>query len=88
MTSITLGIDISKDKLDAALYQAGQYRLATFTNSRDGHRRLAGWLKKRRAKEAHVCIEATGRYGEGVARYLHARGYPVSLVNPARIVRC
>lgn len=82
---ITLGIDISKDKLDVALYRAEQYAQATFANSRDGHRRLARWLKKRRAKGAHVCIEATGRYGEAVAEYLHGRGYPVSLVNPARI---
>jgi transposase len=85
MTLTTLGIDISKDKLDVALYQAEQYSLATFANNRDGHRRLAKWLKKRGAQKAHVCIEATGRYGENVAQYLHDRGYPVSLVNPARI---
>ena len=85
MSSISLGIDISKAKLDVALYQAEKYLLATFSNNKDGHRRLAKWLKKRRAKNAHVCIESTGRYGEEVALYLHGRGYPVSLVNPARI---
>lgn len=85
MTSKTLGIDISKTKLDVALYQVEQYHQATFSNNRDGYRRLARWLKKRRAKGAHVCIEATGRYGEEVSHYLHGRGYPVSLVNPARI---
>jgi transposase len=85
MSSITLGIDISKAKFDVALYQAEQYQLATFSNNKDGYRRLVKWLKKRRAKGAHVCIESTGRYGEEVALYLHVRGYPVSLVNPARI---
>lgn len=85
MMTIALGIDVSKDKLDVALYQDGQYGLATFTNDRDGHRRLVRWLKKHKAKEAHICIEATGRYGEDVAKYLHGRGYPVSLVNPSRI---
>lgn len=85
MTSTTLGIDISKDKLDVALYQDAGYRTATFANTRDGYRRLAGWLKKRKAKGCPVCIEATGRYGEAVAMYLHEHGYPVSLVNPARI---
>jgi transposase len=85
MSSVTLGIDISKAKLDVALYQSEQYHLATFSNNKDGYRRLAKWLKKRRAKGAHVCIEATGRYGEEVALYMHGRGYPVSLVNPARI---
>jgi transposase len=85
MSFITLGIDISKAKFDVALYQDEQYHLATFSNNKDGYRRLAKWLKKRRAKGAHVCIESTGRYGAEVALYLHGRGYPVSLVNPARI---
>jgi len=85
MTSNTLGIDISKDKLDVALYQDDRYQLATFSNDKDGCRRLAKWLKKHKAKAAHVCIEATGRYGESVAMYLHGRGYSVSVVNPARI---
>jgi transposase len=85
MSSNTLGIDISKAKFDVALYQAEQYQQATFDNNKDGYRRLAKWLKKRRAKDAHVCIESTGRYGEEVALYLHGRGYPVSLVNPARV---
>lgn len=85
MTTITLGIDISKDKLDVALYQADQYRQATFANDKDGFRRLAKWLKKHKAQPAHVCLEATGRYGEAVTFYLHQRGYAVSVVNPARI---
>lgn len=85
MSSTTLGIDISKDKLDVALYQDDSYRTATFANTRDGYRRLSNWLKKRKAKGCPVCIEATGRYGEAVAIYLHEYGYPVSLVNPARI---
>ena len=85
MSSKTLGIDISKDKLDVALYQDGAYRTATFVNKHDGYRRLANWLKKQKAKGYRVCIEATGRYGESVAKYLHGRGYPVSLVNPACI---
>lgn len=85
MSTITLGIDVSKDKLDVALYQDDKYRVGTFSNNKDGFWRLAKWLKKQHGKGAHVCIEATGRYGEGVALYLHNRGYPVSVVNPARI---
>lgn len=85
MTSTTLGIDISKDKLDVALYQDNNYRLATFDNERDGYRRLAKWLKKHKTRDSHICIEATGRYGEAVAMFMHERGYPVSVVNPARI---
>jgi transposase len=32
-------------------------------------------------------LEATGQYGEEVAEFLYQRGYPVSVVNPARIKR-
>jgi transposase len=85
MSFATLGIDISKDTLDVALYQDDSYRLATFTNEKDGYRRLAKWLKKHKARECRVCIEATSRYGETVAMYLYERDYSVSVVNPARI---
>jgi len=70
MFSITLGIDISKDKVDVALYQEDRYRNGTFSNDDDGYRRLSKWLKKQKAKEAAVCIEATGRYGDSIAHYL------------------
>jgi transposase len=85
MSSLTLGIDISKDKFDVALLAAEQYQLGTFDNSKKGYRSLAKWLKKRQAQSAHVCIEASGRYGDGVATFLHEAGYAVSVVNPARI---
>lgn len=85
MFSITLGIDISKDKVDVALYQEDRYRNGTFSNDDDGYRRLSKWLKKQKAKEAAVCIEATGRYGDSIAHYLYERGHRVSVVNPARI---
>lgn len=85
MTTITLGIDISKAKFDVALFEDDQYHLATFENNKQGHRSLFKWLKKRKGQSAHVCIEATGRYGDGVTTFLHERGFAVSVVNPARI---
>ena len=60
MSSATLGIDISKDKFDVALYDNERYQLGTFENNKHGHQSLAKWLKKRQAKSAQVCIEATG----------------------------
>jgi transposase len=33
----------------------------------------------------HACLEATGTYGDALARFLHAHGYTVSVVNPAQI---
>lgn len=85
MSPITLGIDISKDKFDVALLENERYQLGTFDNSKKGHQSLAKWLKKRQAQNAHVCIEATGRYGDAVVTFLNKRGYAVSVVNPARI---
>jgi len=80
-----LGIDVSKDTLDAYLLHDGEPAAAAFPNSKGGWRSLRNWLKKRAKEPTHVCLEATGRYGEGVTAFLHANGYAVSVVNPARI---
>jgi transposase len=80
-----LGMDVSKDKLDVHLLSDEQGFSATFSNHKTGWRSLHHWLKKRRQTLVHICLEATGRYGEGVTTFLHERGYAVSVVNPARI---
>jgi transposase len=85
MSTFTVGIDVSKKKLDVALYDGQGYQVGTFDNSRQGHKKLHSWLKKRAAAGMRVCLEATGRYGEAVAEMMHAQGYAVSVVNPARI---
>ena len=85
MNKTTIGVDISKATFDVALYQAGHYQLGQFANDQAGIKKLFKWLKKRQAVGCHVCIEATGRYGRGLAMCLHEAGYPVSVVNPARI---
>jgi transposase len=80
------GIDVSKDKLDVHLLAEGDPASAVFPNNKAGWRSLVHWLKKRSQVTAiHVCLEATGRYGEGVTAFLHERSYAVSVVNPARI---
>lgn len=80
-----LGIDVSKDKLDVHLLTDAGTDKAEFTNNKQGWRSLRNWLKKRSPAALHVCLEATGRYGEGVTTYLHQQGYALSVVNPARI---
>lgn len=81
-----VGIDIAKDKFDVCLLDSeGQSHQESFTNTKSGINQLHKWLKKRGAKSAQVCLEATGVYGELVAETLHQRGYAVSVVNPARI---
>ena len=85
MTAI-VGIDIAKDRLDVCLLTAeGQGEQDRFANTKSGINKLHRWLKKHDAKTAHVCLEATGIYGDLVAETLHQRGYVVSVVNPARI---
>lgn len=80
-----MGIDVSKEKLDVVLVtEEGQWS-QTFSNQGGGFKKLVEWMKGHGATEAHVCLEATGRYGEGVAEYLLEEGYRVSVVNPARI---
>ena len=82
-----LGIDISKDHFDVALYVNQQYRLARFANEKDGFRKLTKWLKKHKAQRCAACMEATGRYGDALAEYLFERDHPVSVINPAIIKR-
>lgn len=81
-----VGIDIAKDKFDVCLLkETGEVQQATFANSKVGINQLHHWLKKQGAKEAQVCLEATGIYGDLVAETLYNRKYAVSVVNPARI---
>ncbi|MDQ3802464.1 MAG: IS110 family transposase [Acidobacteriota bacterium] len=86
MTLSTLGIDIAKLKFDVALRTTGDKFLhQSFPNTPDGFARLAAWLARRAAGRVHACLEATGTYGEALARYLHDTGHTVSVVNPAAI---
>jgi transposase len=79
-----VGIDVSKATLDVVwLDEQHQTHYVQVKNSRAGYEQLDQWLK-RRAVEA-VCLEATGRYSEGIAAHLAGAGYRVSVVNPARI---
>jgi transposase len=79
-----VGIDVSKDKLDVILLDEDQ-QYAVFDNTRPGLQKLCRWLKKHASSPIHVCLEATGQYSDAPAEFLHQAGYPVSVVNPARI---
>jgi len=81
-----LGIDVSKDKVDVALFDGKQAMgSGTFTNTVAGFKKLSKWLNNKKADQVWVCLEATGRYGENLAEYFFKAGHPVSVVNPARI---
>ena len=80
-----LGIDVAKDNVEAALLFKERYYRHTFTNTDKGFAKLKAWLKERQVERVHACMEATGRYGDAVAHYLHEQGHLVSVVNPAAI---
>jgi transposase len=85
MFPTTIGIDIAKATFDIALFQNNSYQLGHFSNDSAGFNKLAKWLTKRNVNGRHVCMEATGRYGQALALFLHGAGFPLSIVNPARI---
>lgn len=82
MTQQILGIDISKESFDVAFLDGGHTHQGSFSNDKKGLQKLTRWLAKRGAKRLHVCMEATSRYWEEVAYYLHEEGHKVSVMNP------
>ena len=86
-SSVVVGIDVSKKKLDVALLVNGKTKSKVLENSTIGHHALLEWLTKHQVELAtlHACMEATGVYYERVATALHDAGVTVSVVNPACI---
>ncbi len=81
-----IGIDIAKLKFDVILLlETDKEKHKTFTNDEKGNQLFKVWLHQNNASGAHICMEATGRYGEEVALFLHVQNFKVSVVNPAQI---
>ncbi len=83
-TKTILGLDVSKDKLDACLLLP-QPRTLTVPNTLDGHAQLLTWAAD--AGALHLCLEATSTYGFPVARHVHAAGHTVSVLQPLAVAR-
>ena len=80
-----LGIDVSKNTLDASLSSRNRVRARSVANSSDGWRDLLDWLTTQKIRRVHACMESTGRYSLGIACALYEAGHIVSIVNPAQI---
>jgi transposase len=80
-----VGIDVSKDTLDANCARGQRKQARIFENNPDGWKLMLSWLKAMGSQPAHICMEATGRYSLGIALALHDAGHRVSVVNPAQI---
>jgi transposase len=86
MKRATVGIDVAKAHLDVAVvWSEGKATYQRFSNRASGHQALKEWLHEQTPLPLPVCLEATGRYGEAIALFLHQQGYPVSVVNPAPV---
>lgn len=82
---IAVGIDIAKAYFDVARLADGKYRHKKFANTPEGFALFAEWLAGFGTEAVHICMEATGAYSIPLAEFLVARGFHVSVVNPARI---
>lgn len=82
MTELTIGVDISKDHLDAACHTSG--RQARFPYDAGGLRALRRWIGPVR-RVARLVYEATGRYHADLEDAFE--GWPLVKVNPGRARR-
>jgi transposase len=86
-STAAVGIDVSKDTLDACLlHPDGTTRERVFPNTPAGFAALVAWADRHAGGHSqHFGLEATGPYSEPLADHLHAAGRRVSVVNPTRI---
>jgi transposase len=75
-----IGIDVSKDTIDACLLKKGGIAspvLEQFSNSQEGFKKLAAWAKASGAKPktALAGLEHTGIYTEALEGFLHKKGW-------------
>jgi transposase len=81
-----VGIDVSKDTLDACLLApGGRTRQGSFPNDACGYAALIRWADQHAVGPCHFCLEATGPYSEAPALALAEASRPISVVNPARV---
>jgi transposase len=59
--------------------------MKVFTNNAQRYDALCEWLDRNEAKDPHICMEATGIYGDALSYYPVDRNYKVSVVNPVQI---
>lgn len=83
MNLSTIGVDVSKDFLDAHRLSDGAAR--RFVNDKTGRRALIKWLSATAVKR--VVFEPTGSYHRPLERALDCAGLPIAKVNPRQARR-
>lgn len=87
---VTLGVDVSKEKLDLALWipDTRKKYARVRPNHARGAQELLAWAmakSKVQATQIRVVMEATGPYHEAAALTFHAAGCQVVVANPVRV---
>lgn len=86
-----IGVDISKDTLDAAVYPAKDKKMdfLHFDNTQKGLMLMMSWLKRRgiKASEMVICAEHTGVYTNPLIAFADKKGLALSLNSPLDIKR-
>ena len=86
MSKILIGVDIAKKKFDVASLNDGKYKHKTFTNDEHGYAAFIIWIAHLFINDKPmICMEATGAYSIPLADFMVNKGYPVSVINPAKI---
>lgn len=78
MAKDTIGIDVSKDRLDIFWHSRGEAR--SLPNSENGFDQLCDWLGEEEG--VLIVFEATGAYHRGLERHLSLAGLHFIKVNP------
>ena len=95
LLSQNVGVDVSKDTLDAVLstmdmqQQVKVKASRRFANTPAGFRQLHKWVEGKRVKQVplRVLMEATGIYYEQLAWFLYEKEYAVSVILPTKAKR-
>ena len=92
MTKYFIGIDIAANSFMAAVGTQPWRRVEKpheFENSEEGFEAFLHWLDEHHwlPQQTIACMEATGVYGEGLAYFLVAKGYPVAVEPPLKVKR-
>src|SRR5437667_2812166 len=84
----TVGIDVSKDRLDVVLRREEREQPHVCANTAAGFLELHHWLCRQHVQpqQSQVALEATGSYSDAIALFLYKHNYGVSVLNPAVLV--
>lgn len=83
MDYTTIGIDVSKVKLD--IFFDSTKKLMTVSNNFQGFGKLLHYIQKYSLNVDRIIVEHTGSYQKELVSFLHNHNMPVCLVHPAKV---